>query len=341
MANAPEQTPTVVVIDDSRVVLEVARTALENAGYRVLTHDRPAGCVALILQEKPDLVLMDVKMPTLQGDTIVSILGSAQPTGETVVLLHSSLSAEELDARAKQAGAHGYIRKTSNSLSFVRQVNHWLHRGSSSSSELRAVRMELAISAPPVSSGAPKPSNVALSASAGPVSSVLSRTSAPASVQVNSQLPVSMPIDSSGPLVRQSGTLCLDPPVVLLVDDDMLTLSAHRRLLQSDAFSIEFALSGAQALKRILSSAPPQVVICDVLMPSISGAELYQQAVDANPGFQDRFIFVTGAREERSVMGFLARFSGRVLFKPVQEGELCAAVRRCLARAPLRRVGIG
>ena len=89
----------IVVIDDSEIVLEVTRGALEGAGYEVITHDRPAGCVALILHEKPELVLMDVNMPGLGGDTIVSVLAKAAPTSDTVVLLHSSLSAEVLRGR--------------------------------------------------------------------------------------------------------------------------------------------------------------------------------------------------------------------------------------------------
>jgi CheY-like chemotaxis protein len=104
--------PKIVVIDDSEIVLEVTKGALEGAGYDVVTHDRPGGCVALILHEKPDLVLMDVNMPGLGGDTIVSVLAKAQPTGDTVVLLHSSLSAEVLRTKSATAGAHGFIQKS-------------------------------------------------------------------------------------------------------------------------------------------------------------------------------------------------------------------------------------
>ena len=57
------QPATILVVDDSEVVLNVTRTLLEAVGYRVLTHSGPAGCVAVILQEKPDLVLIDVNMP--------------------------------------------------------------------------------------------------------------------------------------------------------------------------------------------------------------------------------------------------------------------------------------
>jgi CheY-like chemotaxis protein len=57
-----QQLATILVVDDSEVVLAVTKTLLEAVGYRVLTHSGPAGCVAVILQEKPDLVLIDVKL---------------------------------------------------------------------------------------------------------------------------------------------------------------------------------------------------------------------------------------------------------------------------------------
>src|SRR5690349_12762805 len=123
--------PKIVVIDDSEIVLEVTRGALEGAGFDVVTHDRPAGCVALILHEKPELVLMDVNMPGLGGDTIVSVLGKAAPTSDTVVLLHSSLSAEVLRAKATTAGAHGFIQKSGDLFGLVREVNRWLKRTNS------------------------------------------------------------------------------------------------------------------------------------------------------------------------------------------------------------------
>src|SRR3954470_1132854 len=120
------QTATVLVVDDSDVVLAVTKTLLEAAGYRVLTHAGPSGCVAVILQEKPDLVLIDVNMPKLGGETIVKLFGKAQPNSEAIILLFSSLPADQLERRAQSSGAHGYIRKTDDSFELLRHVNRWL-----------------------------------------------------------------------------------------------------------------------------------------------------------------------------------------------------------------------
>jgi CheY-like chemotaxis protein len=294
--------PKIVVIDDSEIVLEVTRGALEGAGYDVVTHDRPAGCVALILHEKPELVLMDVNMPGLGGDTIVSVLAKAAPTSDTIVLLHSSLSAEVLRSKATVAGAHGFLQKSGDLFGLVREVNRWLKRVNSSGN----MRAALASS---------------------------SDEKYPSGTRPSANLAAAPPSSDSLSGRRTSGTLRVDAPTVLLVDDDMSVLSGFRRSLQTEALSVEFALSGAQALRRMLSDKPPDVVVCDMLLPDISGVEVYQRAVAHDPTYRQRFAVATGGSGVAFVASFLAGFSGPVLHKPVDTAQLALAVRTCLTGA--------
>ena len=297
----------IVVIDDSEIVLEVTRGALEGAGYEVVTHDRPAGCVALILHEKPELVLMDVNMPGLGGDTIVSVLAKAAPTSDTVVLLHSSLSAEVLRTKAAAAGAHGFLQKSGDLFGLVREVNRWLKRANSNGN----LRAALPSSGEDKYSSGTRPTAGAVAS--GPPSSDSMRDLAASR--------------------RTSGTLRVDAATILLVDDDMGTLSGFRRCLQTEDVSIEFALSGAQALRRMLSDKPPDVVVCDMVLPDISGVEVYQRAVAADPSYRQRFAVATGASGIPYVATFLASFNGPVLHKPVDPAQLTLAVRTCLTGA--------
>lgn len=302
------RTPKVAVIDDSQVVLEVAKGALENAGYHVVTHDRPAGCVAFILHEKPDLVLMDVNMPGLGGDTIASVLAKAQPMAETVVLLHSSLSAEVLKSKAATPGVHGFIQKSGNLFALVREVNRWLKRLNSSGH----MRVATAPSGDdPRSSG--------------------TRSAAASSVSLSAESGSSLASDSRDS--RDSGTLRLEPPKVLLVDDDMTVLSGYRRQLQAEDIAVEFALSGTQALRRLLSETPPDAVVCDMLLPDISGVDVYRRALAVEPSYGQRFAVATGASAVPVVASFLASFTGPVLRKPIDSARLVQAVRTCLSGA--------
>ncbi|HYP88834.1 MAG TPA: response regulator [Polyangiaceae bacterium] len=297
--------PKIVVIDDSEIVLAVAKNALESAGYDVVTHDRPAGCVALILHEKPELVLMDVNMPGLGGDTIVSVLAKAAPTSDTVVLLHSSLSAEVLRSKATAAGAHGFIQKSGDLFALSREVNRWLKVRTSSGSM---------IAARPIAAEERSPSGTHAAVKAAAPSS---GSAAP----------------SSGSATRPSGTLRVAAPTLLLVDDDMAVLSGFRRHLQAEDISIEFALSGGQALRRMLSDTPPDAVVCDMLLPDISGVEVFRRAVEADPSYRQRFAVATGGAAVPEVAMFLASFGGPVLKKPIEAAQLSRAVRSCLTGA--------
>jgi CheY-like chemotaxis protein len=299
-------------VDDSEVVREVAKGALEGAGYRVVTHDKPAGCVAFILHEKPDLVLMDVNMPGLGGDTIVSVLAKAQPTADTVVLLHSSLSAGVLKSKAATAGAHGYIQKSGDPFALVREVNRWLKRLNSSGHMRAATAL---------------PGDDPRSSGTRPTATTSDSSTEPRSIE-----PGRSPAgDSKGG--RPSGTLRLERPNVLLVDDDMAVLSGYRRQLQAEDMAVEFALSGAQALRRLLSETPPDAVVCDMLLPDISGVDVYRRALAVDPSYGQRFAVATGASAVPAIASFLASFTGPVLHKPVDSARLVQAVRTCLSGA--------
>jgi CheY-like chemotaxis protein len=146
----------VMIVDDSEIVLEVTRGALLSAGYDVVTHPRPTGCITLILQERPDLLLIDVNMPGLNGDTVVKMLASTRSNTEMVVLLHSSLPDEVLAQKAASARAHGYVRKSESVQDMVRQVARWIRPGTNSGTH------QLRLAAPETSN---RPSDSRLAAS--------------------------------------------------------------------------------------------------------------------------------------------------------------------------------
>ena len=101
---------SVLILDDSEVVLEIARKFLQDAGFFVST--------ALTLDEfdrhkatrEPDIILLDVQMPELAGDDLGRRLRSER--GVTApILLFSTLADEELRTRAAAAGLDGFVSK--------------------------------------------------------------------------------------------------------------------------------------------------------------------------------------------------------------------------------------
>ncbi|HJZ87337.1 MAG TPA: response regulator [Polyangia bacterium] len=111
----------VLILDDSPLILEVARAALEQAGYGVL--------VAATLDElehhrvhgRPDLVLLDVNMPEAFGDDVAAVLRTIRGL-KVPILLFSNLDEDELARRAAEAGIDGFISKRAGIPAFVERV---------------------------------------------------------------------------------------------------------------------------------------------------------------------------------------------------------------------------
>jgi len=117
----------IVVIDDSQLILAVATEALQNAGYEVLATDSGIEANQYIYStRRPDLILIDVMMPMLNGDRKVRLLKERESSRHIPVLLMSTKSKEELEELTRQAGADGYIQKPFSEDSLVKCVEKFL-----------------------------------------------------------------------------------------------------------------------------------------------------------------------------------------------------------------------
>ena len=67
-----------------------------------------------------------------------------------------------------------------------------------------------------------------------------------------------------------------------------------------------------------------------MLLPDLTGIEVYERAIAAQPSYRKRFVVATGASASPPVAAFLTRFTGPVLQKPIDDSKLLAAVRSCL-----------
>lgn len=106
---------------------------------------------------------------------------------------------------------------------------------------------------------------------------------------------------------------------VLVVDDDPSILGSIRRLLMND-FNVVVASSGAAALEAVKSS-PPDIILCDYVMPGMDGRQLYEAVEKHNPALAENFVFMTGVGGE-SLLEFVHSVGRQVLHKPLHADEL-------------------
>lgn len=116
----------VLIVDDSDLVLEIYKNALESAGFEVITRNTPFGTASLISSEKPNLVLLDIFMPALSGDKLVELVRKDKNIQNTKLLLFSDRPVDELKSVSATCGADGFIQKTRDHMDVVRKVQSWI-----------------------------------------------------------------------------------------------------------------------------------------------------------------------------------------------------------------------
>ena len=102
---------TVLVVDDYDEVRLVTRRALESFGYRVLEADSGAEAVKVAQADAPDLILMDLSMPAMDGFATIHQLRRLLGLRDVPVIAVSAHTAKEIREDALAAGCLDFITK--------------------------------------------------------------------------------------------------------------------------------------------------------------------------------------------------------------------------------------
>ncbi|TKB88796.1 MAG: response regulator [Nitrospira sp.] len=120
----------IVVADDDRMFRKVAETTLRRQGYDVATASDGEEALQLIRSERPDMIVLDLIMPKLQGFDVLQTLKQDALTSAIPVIVLSSLTQEQDKQEALDLGAVAYFNKTTFSMSeLVKQVESTLAKG--------------------------------------------------------------------------------------------------------------------------------------------------------------------------------------------------------------------
>jgi DNA-binding response OmpR family regulator len=101
----------VLVADDDEDILVLVRTVLERAGYEVVAARNGVEATAAAQQRRPDLAVLDVAMPELDGLEVLRRLRADASTSDVPVLLLSARVQEDDVAEGFATGANAYMQK--------------------------------------------------------------------------------------------------------------------------------------------------------------------------------------------------------------------------------------
>jgi CheY-like chemotaxis protein len=106
-----ERRATVLVADDSEMVLRMATDLLQAAGYEVITAADGETALRRVEEEHPDLVVLDLLMPRLTGFDVLRQIKRTERLRRTPVLVMSGVYKDDVISHLEEMGAAGYMGK--------------------------------------------------------------------------------------------------------------------------------------------------------------------------------------------------------------------------------------
>jgi two-component system sensor histidine kinase/response regulator len=119
---------------------------------------------------------------------------------------------------------------------------------------------------------------------------------------------------------------------ILVVDDEKAITDLFSQILGDMEYEVRAVDDGEEALK-IIDAYKPDVVVSDVHMPRIDGDELYKRAIERQPSYANRFIFLTGSNIDAKLQHFLATSGCEVLSKPFDILELSEIIKKKIGKS--------
>ncbi|MCF7876963.1 MAG: response regulator [Candidatus Omnitrophica bacterium] len=118
----------ILICDDEPDLAQVVAMSLKARGYQVLIAVDGMQSITLAHREKPDLILLDVKMPAGGGYIVYENLKKSTDTMLIPVIFFSALPARELKEKVEKLGAAGYLTKPHDSKELILKIEKALRQ---------------------------------------------------------------------------------------------------------------------------------------------------------------------------------------------------------------------
>jgi len=117
---------------------------------------------------------------------------------------------------------------------------------------------------------------------------------------------------------------------ILIIDDEPLIGTVVRRMLAAD-YDVTPLTSAVEALQVLRDKGPFDLVLCDLMMPEMTGMQLYDEISKADTPLADSMVFLTGGAFTSDARNFLDRVKNERIEKPFDSARLRSIV---YARVP-------
>jgi CheY-like chemotaxis protein len=119
---------TILAVDDNATNLNLVSYLLEFQGYRVITAMDAEEALAIAQNSAPDLILMDVGLPDMDGLTLTRKLKADRKTAHIIIVALTASAMKGDDQKALAAGCDGYITKPIDTRELPGRIAEFLRR---------------------------------------------------------------------------------------------------------------------------------------------------------------------------------------------------------------------
>jgi two-component system cell cycle response regulator DivK len=116
----------ILVVEDNADNLALVRFLLERSGYHVFTAGNGLEALRLARENHPDLMLLDLAIPELDGWATARALKADSNTSDITIVALTAYTMPADQQRALEAGCQGFIPKPINVISFIREIGSFL-----------------------------------------------------------------------------------------------------------------------------------------------------------------------------------------------------------------------
>jgi len=117
----------VLIVDDNEANIHLVRFILEKRGFKAIEARNGVEGIKLAISEKPDLVLLDVQLPDIDGLEVVKRIRASEADGSIPIIAVTSYAMPGGDReKMLAAGCNGYIAKPIDVKTFIPEIERYL-----------------------------------------------------------------------------------------------------------------------------------------------------------------------------------------------------------------------
>lgn len=122
------QQASLLIVEDERDLLEVVRFSLSREGFQVRTAENGEDAIRLVRQQRPDLIVLDLMLPTIDGLAVCRAIRSTEQTQDIPIVMLTARGEEADIVRGLEAGADDYVTKPFSPKVLIARIQAVLRR---------------------------------------------------------------------------------------------------------------------------------------------------------------------------------------------------------------------